>query len=317
VKVDGEVEAVSREGELGAPGGHVWIKLKENSQTYLAPITVAATIRKGQQVVLQCVESHLGLKVQSVAAPAKTEGYEALLERCQNIVAQTRRSALDYIKANWELGKELVNIPREQGEATVKRLAADLAVSYGQLYHCMKFAEKFPEFKAVERQFVPSVQNLTWRGLRASLYEKRQVAKGKESTGEPKQLPSNPAATAEELVEAYRPERKPLPRSESKPALQMRHILNILHIDHVTEEPIPVEGARGPITYIADFLIGTLIVEVDSSLHDPDSDQERDEALRKANYAVLRFPDSQVAAAYDLIIQLETTVHGKPLEALV
>jgi very-short-patch-repair endonuclease len=95
----------------------------------------------------------------------------------------------------------------------------------------------------------------------------------------------------------------------------MRRILNTLHIDHLSEEPIPVETARGPITYIADFLIGSLIVEVDSALHDPDRDQERDAALRKASYDVLRFPDSQVAAAYDLIIQLEARIHGKPLEA--
>lgn len=308
MKIDGEVEAVSREGKLGAPGGHVWIKLKGNSQTYLAPITLAATIREGQQVVLQCVESHFGPKVQSVVAPGKTEGSQAIVsapaltieqlaERILELKAKCKQAlAQGLLDFKWEVGREICQT-RLTNDSSYRDLETKTGISYEDLRCCAKFFEKFPnrgyELKA-------------WRKVIAELSASNEL---------PRPLPVNAPATPEELVEAYRPEPKPLPRSESKPALQMRRILNTLHIDHLSEEPIPVETARGPITYIADFLIGTLIVEVDSALHDPDRDQERDLALRKANYDVLRFPDSQVAAAYDLIIQLEARIHGKPLEA--
>lgn len=311
MKVDGEVEAVSREGELGAPGGHVWIKLKENSQTYLAPITVAATVRKGQQVVLECVQSHFGLKVQSVAAPGKTEGSQAIVsapaltieqlaERILELKAKCKQAlAQGLLDFKWIVGKEISVARVQQDSATFRSLGEQTGIDFTDLARCVQFYQKYPN---------KDYGVLPWRKVIADLPASKELLRP---------LPVNAPATPEELVEAYRPERKPLPRSESKPALQMRRILNILHIDHVTEQPIPVEGAQGrPITYIADFLIGTLIVEVDSALHDPDKDQERDAALRKANYDVLRFPDSQVAAAYDLIIQLETTVHAKPAEAL-
>lgn len=117
-------------------------------------------------------------------------------------------------------------------------------------------------------------------------------------------LPSNPAATPEELLKAYDPRRKPLPRSESKPALQCREILTWLKWDFVSEKEFNVTTERGPRTYIADFFAYHRILEVDSELHDPDKDEQRDKDLLTLGFKTERFLDTDIAITHKTLSRL-------------
>lgn len=301
--VEGEVEAISKEGQIGAGAGHCWVKLK-NGETYLANVLQTVSLKEGQHIKFTYqAGGGAGLAAQITqilpTEEATFSGYEGVVNRCRELITQAKRTALDFIKSRWALGKELLDVPRKYGEGTITKLAADLGVKEKLLYDCMKFAERYPQFEV--RELEKLGDSLAWRSMR------RQFSSADEnSTGN---LPSNPTATPDELVEAYDPKRKPLPRSETKPELQMRSILEELGIKHVSQEPITAETKRGPTVYMADFVIKhNLILEVDSPLHKPDRDQERDEALRKAGYHTIRFESKQIESAFNLINRLKRAV---------
>jgi len=225
--------------------------------------------------------------------------YDTLLIQCKALVGEAKEHAKRYVKDYWQVGKLLLEVPSKYGDGTMLRLARDLNKNKSELYACREFAEKEPDFGAFEARFSTSrkfeMGLPPWSEIRKGLYEPRKP------TSLPTALPINPSATPDELRRAYDPRREPPPTSESKPALMFREILNWLQINHISEKELHVTTEHGPRTYHADFLVGRHILEVDSELHDPDRDEQRDKDLKTLGYDTVRFRDTEIQAAHKLL----------------
>jgi len=233
--------------------------------------------------------------------------YDQLLARCKPLVASAKQHATDCVKDNWELGKQLLNVETTYGEGTISKLAKDLTVHPSHLYKCIQFAEQLPQFSAIKiSPILDRVENLTWTEIRKRLGEPRKSAAL--PTKLPTALPINPPATPEELRHAYDPRREPPPKSESKPALLFREILTWLQIPHVSEKEIQVSTERGSRTYIADFFAYHRILEVDSELHDPDKDEQRDKDLLTLGFKTERFLDTDIAITHKTLSRLREII---------
>ena len=304
MNIQGKVETTSKEGELGAPQGYYWIKLAD--MDILVSITM--NVKVGEQLSIEAINTNLGLRAQRIEkidSQAKSD-YQSLVTECKGIVERAKRSAEDFIKANWELGKRLLDVETVYGEGTISKLAKDLTVDPSHIYHCIRFAEKHPQFSATKiSPILDRIQNLTWRDIRKSLAEPRKSTSLPDTIPVSVPLPSNPSATPAELRHAYDPSRKPLPTEGNEPARFFREILTWLEIPHTSEKELHVNTERGPRTYHADFFANHTVLEVDSSAyHDPDKDAQRDKDILTLGFETERFLDTDIAITHKTLSRL-------------
>ena len=306
MNIQGKVETTSKEGELGAPQGYYWIKLADMDIL----ISITMTVKVGEQLSIEAINTNLGLRAQRIEKIDSPEAgdYSKLVSECKEIISRFKKSAEETARAIWDLGKRIEKVETQYGQGTVKKLSTDLEIHERQLYYCIQFAEKYPRFDLVSRDFEHRSKSDTfpaWTQIRSSLAEPRKstsLPTGKPTAlPTPSQLPINPPATPGEIRHAYAPERAPLPTEGNKPARLFREILNWLQINHISEEELHVTTEHGPRTYHADFLVGRHILEVDSELHDPDRDEQRDKDLKTLGYDTVRFRDTEIQAAHKLL----------------
>ena len=298
MKVSGRIEAISKEAEHNAPSG--WYLARLGGQDIL--VQVGMTVGKiGETVEVECVGSKIGLKAQSITKIDSTSitahnDYTSLYNECKEIIERTKKSI-------WDLGKRLLDVETSYGKGTIQRLAKDLHVSDSYLYNSIRVAEKYPTVEKFH-----AVENLPIEKIVKSTVEKPRSSGKTVSTNVPAPLPVNPSATPQELEQAYKGHQKtPLPKEDSQPERQMRFILE-------TVKGLPAWTSQDPITidektYHADFLVGNrLVIEVDSDLHNPDKDCERDKALAKAGYETRRFNTVQIQIVHDFLMKLTAPV---------
>lgn len=296
--VQGEIEAVSKENEFAAGPRFCWVKLKDGD-SYLANVLQTIALKPGEPIKFTCQQSRGGLQIVQILTSEEHEvsGYDGLLSRCRELVAQAKHSGVEFIKASWRLGKEISKIPRERGEGTIKKLAEDLDVGFDYLYRCIRLVERFPDADA---NFMTVIKSLTWRELTGPAEKKPETSA----------LPVNPSATPAELVESYNTERKRPPTSGGKPELQTFSLLvKELNLNILYQQPVTIPAGKGhhPQSYILDFCNSakTIDIEIDSDLHNPDDDAERDKNLKKIGIHTVRIPGSDILTTYKTIKALK------------
>ena len=96
--------------------------------------------------------------------------------------------------------------------------------------------------------------------------------------------------------------RKSARRMRREPTFNERALWNLLRDRRLEGLKFRRQVPIGP--YIADFLCfeRRLIVEADGPFHDPERDAVRDAWLREQRFRVLRFPNSQVSAYPDAVL---------------
>ena len=303
--VQGEIEAISKENELQAGPNFCWLKLK-NGQTFLANVLQAATLKVGEPIKFTYQESRAGPRITQVLEKKEVEpsGYDGLLNRCRGIVTKAKQSAVEFIKAKWELGKELSSLPQEYGTSTIERLSVDLGLSVSTLRHCIGFALRFPQFdpKKIATAYGFEEDALSWRKVRLPVPTENDTAVPN--------LPSNPAASPAELVKSFDPRHKPPPTSGGQPELQTFSLLvKELKLKILYQQPVTIPTGKGghPQSYVLDFCNSarTVDIEIDSDLHDPDDDAERDKNLKKIGIETVRIPGADILTTYKTIKALK------------
>jgi very-short-patch-repair endonuclease len=309
LSVSGKVEKVSKVGEreLGLVAGIYLVTIAGQDIRFPEGLHV----RPGDNVTVQTVRSKDGALAQSVEKIDSTDitahnDYAGLLAECKTIVERAKKSAEDFVKANWELGRRLVGAETTYGEGTVQKLADDLGVSKTYLYNCIGVAEKYKE--PITFTKFHSVENLTWKGLVKSTVNHPRSAQPVIKESATPSLPHNEPATPQELVEAYRtgPPKGP-DTKDTGPELQLRYILENLKDFPSFVTQLPVETKNKP--RVPDVLVlSQLDIEADSKFHDPDDDKERDEDLRSVGIETLRLNSVRIQVAHDVIKDIRQAV---------
>lgn len=108
-----------------------------------------------------------------------SEEYRRLIEECEALLSERRFDlVVRDLEWRWELGKILytnkllITERTEKGEI-LNRIAKDLGVSVGILYHCIKFYEVYPGEK-LDIMKLPSKNKkiLNWTEIRKTLFLK-------------------------------------------------------------------------------------------------------------------------------------------------
>lgn len=105
--------------------------------------------------------------MQKIKLERRAAWYQRLLEDCRKIMAKER---IDLVQRKHELGARILqekgNIPRGDLLPFTKKVAADLGVSWREIYRCTQFAERCPNFDDFLREFDTRVKLFpTWRDI--------------------------------------------------------------------------------------------------------------------------------------------------------
>jgi hypothetical protein len=98
------------------------------------------------------------------------ESYNSLLEDLMDLVKETVVNLrYETIKCKWEIGdrivKEFTAGKVAEYVKIVKRLSKDLKVSESELYRCIEFKSKFPDFKEMWDR-LPEGKNISWNKIK-------------------------------------------------------------------------------------------------------------------------------------------------------
>ena len=306
-KVTGIVELKSKEAEFNAPQGFQYIRLKGSDIEYVTPILLGAKLKIGKSATLIYKErgkagptvTDVEASTSELAKPTFSDeldpDYPQILAKCQMCINEGKKSAEQIVRSRWNMGKTLVTVKPQYGEATFQKLSEDLKPKIGKslLYEIRDFAAKTNE-KQLEEIF-HSMENVGWYKAigKAIPSEKRSV-----TPTEPRALPSNLAATPQEMVRVFEtgPREGPPTKDTSgemlfREALEMHGIWNF-----ITQEPISYKDAQGlPRSKVPDFLYNNVIIEVDDpAFHPEGNDDERDKTLEKLGFPTVRFTVNEV-----------------------
>jgi len=225
-----------------------------------------------------------------------------LAERICDLKLHCKQRVLEeLLDLKWKVGEAVTVARVQQNDLAFRELGDKTGIDYTDLARSVKFYNMYPDGNYPLKPWRQHIVEFSAKRETESPHIK-QIESSDQSVI--KQLPSNPPATPEELRHAYDPRREPLPTSESKPALLFREILTWLHIPHISEKELNVTTDRGPRTYIADFFANHTILEVDSELHDPDKDEQRDKDLLALGFETERFLDSDIAITHKTLSRL-------------
>ena len=130
-----------------------------------------------------------------------TESYQLLLAEIQNVLTERSAAAHEqYIKAKYEVG-ELISLSplytrNERGaKQIVDRVAADIGVTWGEVYRCVRFYTRCQALGGLEpfRASLPAGKEITWTYIKRYLpaHEEDEMVPPKKK---PKKGPNPPSA---------------------------------------------------------------------------------------------------------------------------
>lgn len=113
-------------------------------------------------------EQDLGMDLENeVGGLAKSE-YEALRDRCVDILIEAEQN---FLQSMWSLGQVVIEAVGEgrpeYGAQVVHRLAADLGVDHTHVYRAIQLYETYPKSKIFDTR--STIRALTWRKVRMLL----------------------------------------------------------------------------------------------------------------------------------------------------
>ena len=130
------------------------------------------------------------------------EAYQLLISEIQNVLTErSARAHSEYIKAKYEVGELLSLSPlytRTQSGAKliVDRVAADIGVTWGEVYRCVRFYSRCQALGGLEafRASLPAGKEITWTYIKRYLpaHEEDEMLPPKKR---PKKVPNQPSAS--------------------------------------------------------------------------------------------------------------------------
>lgn len=109
------------------------------------------------------------------------EAYIALLEDLMDLVKETVVNVrYETIKCKWEVGdritREFIDGRIKEYIVIVRRLSKDLKISESELYRCIEFKNRFPDFEKMWQQ-LPEGKNISWNKIKENYLSEKSLSR--------------------------------------------------------------------------------------------------------------------------------------------